>query len=247
MPAGGMLTDIDGTISEISSHPDTATVEEDAREALSGLTQKLTLVGAVSGRSAEDARNLVGLDEIVYSGNHGMEIWRNGRLEKSPIASRYTPRITTLLDQLEITKRIAELYVEHKGLTASIHYRGVDEPKKVETELLQEVESAAAEHELLVTRGRMVVEIRPPVDISKGTSVLELIDEYQLDGLIYIGDDVTDVDAFRAIRDRRATTGKHYYSIGVKSDATPEEVINLADSLVTGVGGVVNLLRVCIS
>jgi trehalose 6-phosphate phosphatase len=244
-PPAGVLTDIDGTISEIVAHPEWATVSEETRVALSSLTSQFALVGAVSGRSAEDARNLVGLDGLVYSGNHGMEIWRNGRLEQSPLAARYSPHIEELLSELTITRRVPGLFVENKGLTASIHFRTTSDPAVLEQELLDEVYGLAKKHGLRITQGRMVVEIRPPVELSKGTSVLEIIDEYQLEGLVYLGDDVTDIDAFKALRQRRLETGKPYVAIGVESSGTPEDVINTSDATVNGVEGVVALLRSC--
>jgi trehalose 6-phosphate phosphatase len=238
----GLLTDIDGTISHIAGHPDAATVEPRARNALALLSGQFELVGAVSGRSANDAREIVGLDSLVYSGNHGMEIWRDGRIEKSPMALRYVPIITEMLQRLQIVHEVPELFVENKGLTASIHYRGVTDPEKVELDLIAEVKELASDHDLRVTRGQMVVEIRPPVELSKGTSVLALIDEYELCSLMYIGDDITDVDAFHALRSRREEQGQHFYSVGVMEERTPEPVLENADALVTGVEGVIALL-----
>jgi trehalose 6-phosphate phosphatase len=238
----GILTDIDGTISHIAGHPDAATVEPRARNALALLSGQFQLVGAVSGRSANDAKEIVGLDSLVYSGNHGMEIWRDGRLEQSPKALRYVPIITEMLHRLQIVHEVPELFVENKGLTASIHYRGVSDPEKIERELIAEVEEQAREHDLRITRGHMVVEIRPPVELSKGTSVLELIDEYELCSLMYIGDDITDVDAFTALRAKREEQGRHFYSVGVLEERTPEPVLENADALVSGVEGVIALL-----
>jgi trehalose 6-phosphate phosphatase len=239
----GLLTDIDGTVSRIAPHPEMATVDPEAREVLAQVATELTLVGAVSGRSAEDAHQMIGLDELVYSGNHGMEIWRNGQLEQSQLALEYAPRISNLLESLDVTKRIDGLFVENKVLTASIHYRGVSDPDTVEQELLGEVEIRASEAGLRITRGRKVIELRPPVELSKGTSVLELIREYELESLIYIGDDITDVDAFKALLELRARTGGHFYAIGVASEATPEAVLNTTNAMVNGVDGVVELLR----
>ena len=239
----GLLTDIDGTISRIAGHPDDAVVEPTVRQALEGLSQEMTLVGAVSGRSAADAHRIVGIDSMVYSGNHGMELWRNNRLEQSPLAQRYSPHIAEVLERLVIPRRVDGIYVENKGLTASIHYRNVADQERVEAELLEEVTEQAAASGLRVTRGKMVIEIRPPVDLSKGTAVLELIKEYKLAGLLYLGDDVTDVDAFQALHDMRRDRGGHFYSIGVRSNRTPPEITEAADAMVPGVDGVLALLE----
>lgn len=242
-PPSGILTDIDGTISRIAPHPDEALVEPDARTALARLTKRVAVVGAVSGRSAGDALKLVGLNSLVYSGNHGMEIWRDGQLEQSPLALRYAPRITEALARFEEINRDGELYLENKGLTASIHFRGASNPEATAERILPVIERLAVEYDLVVTHGRMVFELRPPVELSKGTSVLELMSQYRLESVIYLGDDVTDVDAFDALRSRRAELGGHTYGIGVKGESTPIAVAERADALVSGVEGVIELLN----
>ncbi|MEX2425974.1 MAG: trehalose-phosphatase [Thermomicrobiaceae bacterium] len=242
-PPSGILTDIDGTISKIAPHPDQAIVEPDARTALASLAHRVVLVGAVSGRSALDARQLVGLDDLVYSGNHGMEVWRDGNLEQSPLALKYTPRIADALARFDGKHPDDGLYLENKGLTASIHFRGASNPEATAARILPAIERLATEYELVVTHGRMVFELRPPVELSKGTSVLDLMDDYRLESLIYLGDDLTDVDAFDALRARRADVGGHAYGIGVKGESTPIEVLERADAFVSGVEGAIELLN----
>jgi trehalose 6-phosphate phosphatase len=239
----GILTDIDGTISQIAPSPEAATVESAARAALCSLSDRLALTGAITGRAALDAFRMVGLEGLVYSGNHGMELWRNGELEQSATALRYQPAINRVLDTLSAPSRLNGLVVENKGLTASIHYRAADNPELAESEILAELDSLIVDDELVITRGRKVIELRPPVELSKGTSVIELAKMYQLDGLIYFGDDVTDVDAFKALSSHRTQRNVHFYSIGVRNDPTPQAVIDHADALVDGVEGVVTLLE----
>lgn len=239
----GILTDIDGTISRIAPTPESAVVEPAARAALQLLSETLALTGAITGRSALDARQMVGLDELVYSGNHGMELWRDGKLEQSPLALRYQPTINAVLDQLKSPGQFDGIFVENKVLTASIHYRAVTDADNAEASILEELEHLIPSGELVVTRGRKVIEIRPPVELSKGTSVAELADEYRLDGLIYLGDDVTDVDAFHALSRMREELDIACFSIGVRNDPTPPEVIESADALVEGVDGVIELLQ----
>ncbi len=239
----GVLTDIDGTISRIAGHPDEAIVEDKARNALARVTRQFALVGAVSGRSAEEAHALVGLDELVYSGNHGMEIWRDGNLEQSPLALEYAPKITALLDALQLPAEDDRLYVENKVLTASIHYRALEGDEQTERLLLEEVTRHAEASGLCVTHGQKVVEIRPPVELTKGTAVVDLIRKYRLAALLYLGDDVTDVDAFKSLRDLRTRSGGHFYAIGVSGEATPESVRQNADAMVDGVDGVIELLE----
>jgi trehalose 6-phosphate phosphatase len=203
----GLMTDIDGTVSRIAAHPDEATVDPAAKRALDALSQHLDLVAAISGRGAEDARSIVGLDSLIYSGNHGMEIWREGKLEPSDVAAQYVPRIREILTDLEKSIDLSGVYLENKQLTASIHYRKTDDPDQARLILMTRVEPLAFELGLRITHGRMVIEIRPPIELNKGTSVIDLIQRFSLAGAVYIGDDVTDVDAFRALRERRQTAG----------------------------------------
>ena len=238
----GLLTDIDGTVSRIAEHPSNATVEPHARTLLERLAGKLDLVAAITGRSAEDARAIVGTDEIVYAGNHGMEIRRGEVTVYSDSAREHAPKIRWLLDFLRSSLQINGVYIEDKGLTASIHVRETEDPSEAERTVLGMISEHVERLDLVVTRGRMVVEIRPPVDLSKGTAVLQLIGEYELRGAVYIGDDITDVDAFHALQQRRARQGDHLYAIGVVDDGTPAEVIEAADGTVEGVDGVITLL-----
>jgi trehalose 6-phosphate phosphatase len=242
----GILTDIDGTISRIAPHPESAEVDEAARLALSRLSDSLALVGAITGRAANDAYRLVSLDNLVYSGNHGMELWRNGHLEQSPLATQYVPQIEEMLKDFQTQCTLEGLYLENKGLTASIHYREAVDPETTSAQILSIIGQLAKRYDVVVTQGRMVIELRPPVELSKGTSVIELIEEYDLRSAAFLGDDLTDVDAFVALRKRREETGGHFYGIGVTGDATPTAVFENADALVEGVDGVVELLSVAI-
>lgn len=239
----GVMSDIDGTISRIAEHPDSATVEPAARDALDRLARRVDLVAAVSGRAARDALAMVGSQELVYAGNHGMEVWRAGLLQQSRRASTHAPRVDELIRRLRDDVTIDGVYFENKDLTASIHVRGTADPDEAERTVLVAAERLANELDLRVTRGRMVIEIRPPVDISKGTAVVELVEDYQLRGLVFFGDDMTDVDAFHSLRTLRQETGAHLYSIGVTREQTPPEIRESADALVSDVDGVVEALQ----
>ena len=239
----GILTDIDGTISPIAQSPELAEVDPRARAALARLTREFDLIAAVSGRSAEDAHRMVGLDSLVYSGNHGMEWWRNGKLEQSKLASEHAPRIRELLHRLERAISVDGVRFEDKTLTASVHVRETRNPEQAEIEIVELATELADELNLRVTRGRMVVEIRPPIELNKGSSVRDLVEAYGLASGIYIGDDVTDVDAFQVMKGLRERNRAHLYAIGVNSLETPAIVIEEADALVEGIPGVVDLLE----
>lgn len=237
-----LLTDIDGTISPIAPTPDAATVSPVAREHLRSLAQRLELVGVVSGRAAADAAAMVGLDELIYIGNHGLEIWRDGVAQPTAAALAYTSAIRAVLDAARSAIRLPGVLFEDKGVTASVHYRLTDDPDAAEEAIGAVLQRLTAQHGLRLTRGRLVWEIRPPLEINKGTAIRSLTREFELRGLIFLGDDRTDADAFAILRSLREASDCATLSVGVLGPETPAVIRELADVLVDGVPGVESLL-----
>jgi trehalose 6-phosphate phosphatase len=238
----GILFDIDGTLSEIARRPEEARVEANVRARVREIVGLVDVVGVISGRSVDDARDMVRLDEIVYSGNHGMERWSDGQHAVSEDAARYVDRIATIYARLGELLDIPGVVVENKHLTASVHYREAPNAAQAEAAILKHLAPLLSEAGLRLTHGRMVLEIRPPVERHKGTSVRDIIEYYRLRSAVYVGDDVTDVDAFRALRTWRESTGNLALAIGVTGAETPEAVLETADVTVEGVRGVIALL-----
>ncbi|HET9015351.1 MAG TPA: trehalose-phosphatase [Thermomicrobiaceae bacterium] len=237
------MTDIDGTISRIVSPPSAAVVEPRAREALALLTQRLAVVAVVSGRDARGARRMVGLDGVVYLGNHGMERLEGGALVVSPLVEPYLETVSAATARLRRELSIPGVVVEAKGATASIHYRAAPDPEGIEMSVVATARRVAAELGLRATRGRRVVEVRPPVDLNKGTAVRQLAAERGLRGLVFVGDDRTDLDAMDAVRDLRRSGTVAGLSIGVVGPETPADVRERADVTVDEVDGVIVLLE----
>ncbi len=172
-----ILTDIDGTLAPIVPTPDMSEVSDELRGLLRELSEKYLLIAGISGRKTKDAFDLIGLDEVVYFGNHGFEILRDGEVEVIPDALPYFERVQEL--ERRAKEELAPLgaFVEEKGITASIHYRNVS-PEIGE----RSVEFVKAEGERLglrITVGRGVVEARPPIRADKGTAVRALVEEYR--------------------------------------------------------------------
>ncbi|WP_026369730.1 trehalose-phosphatase [Kallotenue papyrolyticum] len=238
----GLLTDIDGTISPIAPTPEAAQVSPAAREYLRALARHLALVGVVSGRAAADAAALVGLPELVYVGNHGLEIWRGGSAQPMPEALPYVPLIARVLDEARAAINLPGVIVENKGVTGAVHYRLSTDPASAGPAIGALLRDLCARHGLKLTPGRMVWEIRPPLEADKGTAVRALAQQYGLRGLIFLGDDRTDADAFAVLRDLRRQGAALTLAIGVAADETPREVRELADVLVPGVAGAESVL-----
>jgi trehalose 6-phosphate phosphatase len=179
-----ILLDVDGVLAPIVDVPADAAVPEETREELRRLHARYALVGCITGRSADEARRIVGLDELVYVGEHGLEL--------VPEAAEWRERLRAFADTVGWDD------AERKPLTVSFHYRrNPDEGAAVR--LLTTVAEAATEAGLVPRFGRKVLEIRPPLDAHKGTAVTYLLRQAGLDRALFAGDDTTDLDAFAAV------------------------------------------------
>jgi trehalose 6-phosphate phosphatase len=237
-----VLTDIDGVLAPIVPTPDMAEVPEELRALLRRLNGECRVVAGISGRAAEDALRLVGIEEIVYYGNHGFEILRDGELEIIPEAEPYKERIEELESRAREELGPLGAFVEEKGITASIHYRNVS--PEVGERCKEFVEREGERLGLRITVGRGVVEARPPVRADKGTAVRRLVEEYGPEKALFMGDDATDLDAFRELEAlREESVLAETLRVGVASDEGPPEIRSEADLLVDGVEGVGEVLR----
>ena len=242
----GLFTDIDGTISAIAPTPDDAFVPEGIKESLRRLARRLSLVAVVSGRAADAARMMVGIDDLLYVGNHGMERVRGENRTAHPAAAAGAAVMAEVLAEIGETLATSPLaavaLVENKGLTGTVHYRLAPDQAAALELLGPLVTSVAEKHGLRVTTGRAILELRPPVRIDKGTAVAELVAEHELRGAIFLGDDITDVDAFRAMAAARAGGAVETLTIGVVGAETPAAVRAAVDATVEGVDGAAALL-----
>jgi trehalose 6-phosphate phosphatase len=235
----GLFTDIDGTISRIAPTPEEATLLPGIAALLGRSIAAFDLVAIVSGRAAEDAARMVGIDELLYIGNHGLEWYQpsTGSLVVNPAALPWLPRVDRVLHEISapLEKRWPGLRVESKGATAAIHLRGTGAPAVAAAEVYRDALAAAEGTGLRVTQGRMVVELRPAVDIDKGSAVAAMIRERSLAAALYLGDDRTDLDAFRELRVLTEEGACQGISVAVRSDEVGADVAAVADVEVAGV------------
>jgi trehalose 6-phosphate phosphatase len=166
-----IMLDVDGVLAPIVERPEDSRVPDETREEVRRLAGKYALVACVSGRAGNDARRLVGLDEVTYVGEHGLEL--------DPSAPAWRGAMRAFADTVEWP-------VEDKGLTLSFHYRGVADEQRAEQFLL-EVAERARNAGLRPRFGRKVLEVRPPLDASKGTAVRSLLDERGLERALELG------------------------------------------------------------
>ena len=241
-----VLCDIDGTLAPIVPDPEDAAVPEKTREVLRDLAGRYALVACVTGRRALEARWIVGLEELTYSGNHGLELLRPGAADPEidpaiAAGSRRARDFVLDLDADEVSA--AELRLESKGPIQALHWRGAENEERSRDQA-QRIAGAAAAAGLVPHWGRKVLEIRPVADIDKGTAAQRLLEEAGMELALFGGDDRGDLDAFAALRSM-ATSGRLRAAvcIGVASDEAPAELSERAEAMVDGTEGFLEVLR----
>jgi trehalose 6-phosphate phosphatase len=245
-PRTAILTDVDGTLAPIAERPEQAAVPEAARAALAELSKRFGLVGCISGRRAEEARRLVGVDEIAYAGNHGLELLLPG--EESP---RLDPSLdgreggaADFIAQLDPEELASTgLRLEDKGPIQALHWRGADDERAAEARA-HEIAAAAGRAGLEPRWGRKVLELRPVGGGGKDAAVAALL---AMDGVVvavYAGDDRTDLDAFRRLRELREEGElEAAICVGVASPEAPPELAEESDTIVDGSHGWLAILQ----
>lgn len=204
-----VFLDYDGTLTPIVEHPDMAVLAPETRAALENLAA-VTTVAIVSGRDVVDVMDKVGVSGLYYAGSHGFDI-RSPSGE--PVGDEEMARFDTFLSSLdqaeaELRRELVDVpgsNVERKRFAIAVHYRQV--PEEYHDTVAATVDRIAPGYPTLrVAGGKMIWEFRPDIEWDKGKALEWLLKEMNLDhqGVIplYIGDDVTDEDAFRVLRNR---------------------------------------------
>jgi trehalose 6-phosphate phosphatase len=218
-----LFLDVDGALAPIVPRPEDARVPDETRDELHRLNGLYALVACISGRSGADAQRVVGVPELVYVGNHGLEL--------DDAAAEWGDRLQRFLAD------VGWPATENKQLTASLHYRGSEDESAAHAAL--EDVKARAEREGFVARfGRKVLEVLPPLDVHKGTAVRQLLAERNLSRALYAGDDTTDLDGFRALDGLDVSV-----RIAVASEEGPAGLREAADLIVTGPEELLTVLR----
>jgi trehalose 6-phosphate phosphatase len=200
--------DYDGTLTPIVNKPELAVLSQTMRTCLEQLCEQHD-VAIVSGRALTDVRRCVGLDTLYYAGNHGLEIVSPGQDDVAyMVGSELRAAMDAMYHHLQTQLGdITGVLIEHKTYTLSVHYRLVDEHDVSRIE--HAVKQVISQHtDISMHGGKKVFELRATHAWNKGDAVCYLLEKFQhMDATIfpiYVGDDVTDEDAFRAVQDAGA-------------------------------------------
>jgi trehalose 6-phosphate phosphatase len=181
--AAALFFDVDGTLAPIVPNPEDSRVPDGTRSELRRLASRYGLVACVTGRTGTVARAIVGVPELTYVGEHGLEL--------DPDAEVWRERIRAFTTH-------AAWPAEEKPLSAAFHYRTAPDRESARREL-EQVEADARAAGFRTRWGRLVLEVLPPIEASKRTAVTHLLSQTGLRRALYAGDDTTDLDAFAAL------------------------------------------------
>ena len=207
-----LCLDYDGTLTPIVSHPEDAHLSETMRSLLMKLSNQCT-IAVVSGRGLGDIKSRVGIKGIYYAGSHGFEIEGPGIKMEYEKAMPFIEKIDAL--EAELKTALADVegaYIERKKYSIALHYRNVPEAQQSGFDKAAD-ESLKRYPQLRKTLGKKVYELQPDLEWDKGRAIEWIGNALRIDRqgskIIYIGDDITDEDAFEAIQG---------YGIGVLVD-----------------------------
>ncbi len=202
-----LFLDYDGTLTPIVQHPEDAKLSNEMRSVLQQLSEIFT-IGIISGRDRVDVQNFVQVDNLIYAGSHGFDIKGPDGLEMQheqgkaalPSLDEAEQNLSSTLDKIEGAQ------IERKRFAIAVHYRNVSDQKnvnRIEQIVSKEIDS---HNDLKAGYGKKIIELKPNIDWDKGKALLWLLDALDLDNddvlPMYIGDDLTDEDAFRRLRNR---------------------------------------------
>lgn len=209
-----LFLDYDGTLTPIVNRPEEAILPEETRRVLENLSKRnRRRIAIVSGRRLSDLKGLVGLEGLIYVGNHGLEILDSNKKFQWIMPADFRENLAEIKDRLiKNFANFAGIFIEDKELTLSLHYRLADiDEVEIKAIFDRIVTPYQAEGKIAVVSGKKVLEIRPVEGWHKGKIVLWLFTRERFsvrDGKvmpIYVGDDTTDEDAFKELNDQGLT------------------------------------------
>jgi trehalose 6-phosphate phosphatase len=183
---------------------------------------------------------MAGVEGAAYAANHGLQLWVDGESRTAPSVQAYVDEALAVASE---TASLAfdGLVVENKGPGLAFHYRLASDEAAAREMIFEALRVAPSASHFAVHEGRKVIELRPPLEIDKGTALAELARLTDCRSILCVGDDATDIDMFRAARGSSGS-GIPALAIAVTSEETPASLLGAADYAVEGVPGVEWLL-----
>lgn len=237
----GLFSDFDGTLCAFVVYPNKPTVTPRVRELLIAFAERLPVVGLLSGRMAADLRDLVGLPQLRYNGNHGLETLRGDDLVVVDGAQEWEAPLAAFVRDLG-TPTIPGVAYHPKRITMSVTYRAAGHYERTRQQLRERLEQINAAYGFVLSEGHTIWEVRPPIAFNKGTALAALIEEFQLDAAIFLGDDRTDIPALTMLRTMRDSGQMKGMAVAVQGEMDAPEVIDAADVVAHDVNDVETLL-----
>lgn len=195
-------TDFDGTLAEIAEDPDAPELTSANREALLRLCDHDRVhVAVISGRELTDLRSRVGIEEIDYAGNHGLELRRDDETTVHPVAEKRKRELDAIIGAIEDRLADTDCFVEDKSVSATIHYRAAPDRAAEVSKIVESAVETVASGGFELSSGKEIVELTPEIAWDKGRALSLLAAEYEGWLTIYVGDDTTDEAAFRVLSD----------------------------------------------
>jgi trehalose 6-phosphate phosphatase len=226
-PKAGVFLDLDGTLAPIVSRPELVQVLPATPPTLARIAGRLDVVAVISGRPSDQVRELVDVAGVMIVGTHGLE-------DEPPMPAR-------VLEEIEAAAAAVGAWVEAKGAAAAVHFRGLDDPEAAEHASAGALAVIASTHGLELLPGKRILELTPAGRPRKGGAVERIARDRRLDGVLFAGDDVGDLDAFAALGRLRAD-GLWTCGVAARGPETPHEVAAAADLVVDGPPGMAALL-----
>lgn len=205
-----ILLDFDGTLSPIAPTPKQARLEKNIKKILISLSKKKnTTLGIISGRGLRDIKRLVGVRGIYYAGNHGLEIVGPGIKFIHRKAKSFKSLINKTARDLKLAlSGIKGIVLENKKFTISVHYRlaASRDIKEIESRVRKVCTPSVKTKRIKLSGGKKCWEIRPYIKWNKGEAVKRILSKFGKSAIpVYLGDDITDEDAFRALKRKGLT------------------------------------------
>ncbi|KAG5893359.1 hypothetical protein JTB14_000124 [Gonioctena quinquepunctata] len=220
-----LLLDYDGTLTPIVAHPDLAKIPLETKSVLQRLSQVPQIfIAVISGRAVSNVKEMVGLDGVTYAGNHGLEVlYPDGSTYSHQLPQDFDGQMNLLIKNLEEKVVRDGAWIENKGSSLTFHFRQTPENLREEIERIafKIIEDA----NFKVGKAHCALEARPKVDWNKGKVALLLLEKkYGANWkngtkVIFIGDDTTDEDAMRELKDAAAATFRIASSVNITSFA----------------------------